>query len=314
MVEPDNGGDQKKIMQKSAEDIRHNYPHIKAAYATHHDFPLFEYYREDVNNRTLLRLASATKSCVSALTGIALRQGFIKHVEQPVDDLVPWDKSTDISPELRKITLHQLLTMTSGINWPPPRSEFLPKFDDIRILEELSLAEPPGKTFAYKPDVHLVACLIEETSGMNLNQFVERYLFKPLDIQRYAWNLTFQGYEGLSLTVRDFWKLGQLYLKKGVWNGVSLIAEDYVETSTSPLVMGGSPEHAHYGYYWWVTSVGGKHAYYAGGFGGQYLVVVPDIQMVVALLSEMDQPHIENKALIFEYIDSCSTNFSNLLL
>lgn len=297
-------------MQNIVEDIQNNYPHIKAAYATRHDSPQFEYYREDVNQHTLLRLASADKSFISALVGIALKQRLIRDVEQTLDDLVPWEKSANIPPEIRRITLHQLLTMTSGIKWPPPRSEFLPRHQDIRILEDLSLAEPPGKTFVYKPDVHLVACLIEEVSGMSLNQFVERYLFEPLGIQRYGWNLTFQGYEGLSLTVRDFWKLGQLYLKKGVWNGVCLIAEDYVEAATSQLVAGGFPEHTHYGYYWWITSVSGKHTYYAGGFGGQYLVVVPEVHMIVAMLSEMDQPHIENRALLFEYIDAYLKNMT----
>jgi CubicO group peptidase (beta-lactamase class C family) len=291
-------------MQNIIDEIQKNYPHIKAAYATQQNSPLFEYYRDDVNNRTLLRIASATKSFVAALVGVALQQGFIQSVDQTVEDLASWDKTANIAPELREITLRYLLTMTSGINWPPPRIEFLPKFDDVRILEELSLADPPGKTFAYKPDVHLVARLLEDISGTTLNHFVERYLFEPLGIERYAWNLVFQGYEGLWLRICDFWKLGQLYLQKGVWNGVSLIAKEYVETSTSPLVAGGFPEHAHYGYYWWVTSIGGKHAFYASGFGGQYLVVVPEIEMVVAMLSEMDQPHLENRTLIFEYIDS----------
>lgn len=290
-------------MHTMIDEIRQHYPHVKALYARQQNTPLFEYYRNDITARTLSRVASADKSVVSILVGVALQQQFIHSVDQTIEDVADWDKTTNIAPEMRKITLRHLLTMTSGIHWPPPRSSFAPQHDDIRILEELSMVEPPGTTFAYKPDVHLMVRLVEEASGMTLNQFSERYLFTILGIERYAWDVAFTGYEGLSLTIRDFWKLGQLYLQQGMWEGTQVVPADYIETSTSPLVTGDFPEHDQYGYYWWVTSVADHPVFYAGGFGGQYLVVLPDLELVFAMQSELDRPHQENKALLFNYIE-----------
>ena len=105
----------------------------------------------------------------------------------------------------------------------------------------------------------------------------------PGDPQGRQW-----GCGSLKLAGRDLLKLGLLYLAGGLWNGGRIVDEGYVRTATSPLLPGGPPEICGYGFLWWVADRGHAPRYFAGGYGGQYVVVVPDLDLVVVTMADVD--------------------------
>jgi CubicO group peptidase (beta-lactamase class C family) len=113
-----------------------------------------------------------------------------------------------------------------------------------------------------------------------------------LGIDRWSWPTDPQGHPwgsgSLELSARDMLKLGQLYLDGGCWNGNRVVDESYVRTATSPLLEGGPPERCGYGLLWWVADRASPPHYFAAGHGGQYVVVVPDLDLVVVTMADAD--------------------------
>jgi CubicO group peptidase (beta-lactamase class C family) len=184
--------------------------------------------------------------------------------------------------------------MTTGIRWDEstvsytdPRNncaamEAAP--DWIRYVLDQPMAEAPGKTFVYNSGAtQLLSYLIKKTTGLEADDYAKRQLFDPLGIE-YAWKRTPQGQAdtegGLYLRPRDLAKLGYFFLKDGVWEGKRLLPEGWVKDATAWQVDAG---RRGYGYKWWVLSRQGEgthHAYAALGYGGQFLIVVPALDLI----------------------------------
>jgi CubicO group peptidase (beta-lactamase class C family) len=141
---------------------------------------------------------------------------------------------------------------------------------------------------------------------MGTAEFAKRYLFRPLGISTPKWVPDPQGHanggRGLYLRARDLAKFGFLYLNQGQWEDRQIIPVDWIRASTRQQSEGGFPEYNRYGYLWWVTTEKGHPAYYAAGYGGQYVYIVPDFDIVVAITSKLDQSHPENKNVVSEYV------------
>lgn len=262
---------------------------------------ILEHSRRDFFDDSLVQIMAASDSIASLLIGIAIEEGMIKSVKQTVKELLPVEKRESIL-EKDELTLENLLTMTSGLNWPPPIVDFYPNAEDIRILNDLRIETKPGEKFKFKSDIHITMCIIEEVSGMSLGEFAEKYLFSKLGIEEFFWELSFSGYQGIYCRIQDFAKLGTLVLKNGEWNGTQIVNKEYLEEALTKKVFGEFPEINDYGYHWWVTESNGLKINYASGFGGQYLFVVPDLEIVIAIISENDRAHLENKELVLRYI------------
>lgn len=249
-------------------------------------------------------IQSATKSVFSVLAGIAVDQGLIR-LDDRLYDFFPSDgPQKGWQPEKEGITLRSLLTMTSGFacdDWKDSQSCSWAMIASPDWLH-FCLSEPMD----HKPGVHFAYCgacltpfseLLSRQSGMSLPAFARKFLFDPLGIRRADWMVAPSGGPsaagpgltpvsfGLSLRPRDLAKVGYLYLKKGNWRGKQIVSEKWVEESTSPQVsanrIGGK---ADYGFLWWerVMAVQGRpvRMFYAWGVGGQYLFVVPDLDLV----------------------------------
>ncbi len=104
------------------------------------------------------------------------------------------------------------------------------------------------------------------------------------------------------MKTRDIAKLGYLYLKNGQWDGKQIISPKYIDEATTIQVDGTHPENKPYGYLWWLTEYSHYQCYYAGGFGGQYLFVIPELELIFVITSDMDRPHPENKLLVKEFL------------
>ncbi len=269
---------------------------------------VFEHYRAGPDQRWGISLGdvahgpgvkhdvrSISKSVVSLLIGIALDRKLIAGIDQPVFTFFP-EYAAARTPEKDRILLSHLLTMSSGIAW----NEDIP-YSDTRNSEVLMnmmpqpyryvldqpLAAEPGMKWNYSGgDVALLAAIIQKASGKRLTDFARETLFEPLGITDFEWvemaNGDAAAASGLRLRPRDMARLGQLALAGGSWNGERIISAQWLAESVRPRF---PTETTHYGYLWWVDSstIGAASidSYEAFGLGGQRIIVVPSLDLVV---------------------------------
>ena len=235
-------------------------------------------------------LASCTKSFTSALIGIAIEDGYL-NLDDKVLDYFPGAEIGNDSPLKQEITVEHLLLMRSGFDWPESSVSYsseahvlwqmMESRDWVQFVLDRPMAAQPGAVFNYSTgDSQLLAAILEQATGMSVQQFARMYLFEPLGLSssRWYWTSDPQGVAfgggGLHMTPRDMAKFGYLYLQGGVWQGQQVVPAEWVEASVEP---------AQYGYQWWKLSGGG---YAALGYGGQRIVVVPDLDMVVVVTGD----------------------------
>lgn len=265
-------------------------------------------------------IMSDTKSIISACMGIAINEGYIASVDQSIFDYLPnYQQYNNEGRE--QITIEHLVTMSSGFQWDEWSSyvnnlsndlfrlyvDACP--DSIECLLERPLADTPGTKFVYNGGgINLMAAIIENASGMGFEEFVAIHLFEPLGAENYYWrNYYFDGRVaadgGLMVRPRDMLKFGLLYLNDGAWMGEQIIPEYWVERSATPYDGGGnawlntifSPKppsddsfgRRGYSYTWWTHrfSQNGNplDVFWAGGWGGQKIFVIPDLDAVVVM-------------------------------
>jgi len=263
-----------------------------------------QYVHRDFDRNTLHYLASVSKSFTSALVGIAVDRGLITGVDEKVFSFFP--EYADLSNEEKdKITVAHMLAMASGIPWDEstpysdPRNDVRQMFmssNPIRYVLAKQLFASPGTQFKYNSGTTCVLGeIVKKQSETGLRTFAEQYLFSPLGISDYQWqmlpnNVTFAS-GGLYLRPRDMAKLGQLYLQKGIWNGDRVISREWVEASAQESITLPSSENPWpgfvygYGYQWWLGNyyTGNTHTCFAAGWGGQYIYILPDLEMVVVI-------------------------------
>ncbi len=238
---------------------------------------------------------SVTKSFVGALIGIALDEGALTGLDQTVGELIPDRIPPGADPLVANITTRQLLTMTSDLAWDnhTDYQTLIASDDWVALTLGLPVVGVPGETFVYNSGgSHLLAVMLAAATGEDPADYAADKLFDPLGIEHGGWarlpqEETIGGF-GLKLTARDMAKLGFLFLNGGRWDGQQIIPEEYVLASTTWQSAGDSTGgYAAYGYQWWVTATdAGYPAYFALGYGGQHIYVVPDLDLVVVAAIE----------------------------
>lgn len=247
-------------------------------------------------------LNSVTKSYTSALIGIAIDQQLISSVDVKVHDYfshkLPIDNWTE---DKQNITLENWLNMRHGYTWDEWNVSYLDSNnlnsqmnntgDPIQFLLDRPMSTEPGTTFAYSTGVSFgIGRILQLATGMSVENFLVDNLLTPLNISDYDfWSLDRQLHTGsaLYLTTRDMAKFGQLFLDGGVWNGEQIISEQWVETSTQQRIDLNETGSFGYGYQWWMGEFEANgqayRSFYANGYGGQFIFVFPELQLVVAL-------------------------------
>jgi CubicO group peptidase (beta-lactamase class C family) len=251
---------------------------------------------------------SCTKSIVSALVGIAIENGYIENVDQPVLSLFPEKMPANVDLAKQELTLEHLLMMGSGLdchdsylyNWVG-LNEMRASDDWVQHMLNLPMIAEPGTHFEYcNGGSYLIAAILQQTTGMSALAFAEHHLFEPLGITDVHWPASPQdiniGWGDMYLKPHDMAKIGLLYLNEGNWEDNQLIPSTWVQASTSPQIRSGTLSDD-YGYQWWVDSEG---YYMALGFAGQFIFVIPEKNMVVVFTSGGDFPVPEN--LLNNYI------------
>lgn len=264
------------------------------------DSLLYEQYWDGYSDKSLSNSFSMAKSIVSMLIGVAIKEGKIESVEQPVSDFLPRFRKGDKA----KIKIKHLLWMSSGLNWDESYSnpfsmttEAYYGTDLKKVTNRLDAEEEPGQRWAYKSgDTQVLAFVLQEATGMSLSEYAEEKLWKPLGAAHDAeWSVDQpsgieKAYCCFFSNARDFARLGKLYLHNGVWDGDTIVPPSYVKASLTPnnLVKASDGSKVDfYGYQWWLLpDYKGQDVFYARGILGQYIIVIPARDVVIVRLGK----------------------------
>lgn len=291
---------------------------IKSIYVLKDGKPVLEYYS---GQDRLFGIYSCTKSIMSACLGIALEQGAIESIDQPISDFFPELLEEGVDPQKRNITIRHLLNMTSGIDWPewtewnygtaPMRQS--PNW--VEFVLARPMAYTPGQVFNYSSGgSHLLGVIIQKQTGKKLLDFAHEYLFGPLGITDVEWYSDPQGFSyggaGIVMSTCDMAKIGQLYLNQGKWEDKQIVPEDWVCESTTWQSRGERYIGSGYGYQWWLTSLDRSSSsassntdiFFAMGYGGQLIYVIPELELVVAFTSWLPNNPLRAEHFLRTYI------------
>jgi len=257
-------------------------------------------------------IKSASKSIISALVGIAIERRLIAAVDTPIVTWFP-ELTKDRDHAKRTITIEDLLTMRSGLETTSNRNygTWVQSRNWVQHALTRPLLSEPGTEMEYSTgNTHLLSAILTKTTRVSTWQFANQALAAPLGFTLARWPQDPQGiYFGgndMLLTPRQMLAFGELYLARGRVNGKQIVPEAWIEQSF--VARGRSYwSDQQYGYGWWVRELGGHRAYYAWGFGGQYIFVVPDLDLVVVTTSastvaEDRRSHRRNVFDLVEYL------------
>lgn len=273
------------------------FKNIHGVVIVKNDKLVYENYFNGYDRDMLHNLYSASKSFTSAVVGVAIDKGFIADTNERIFPHFPeYAPVANDSPEKQSITVKHLLTMSSGLScndWDassPAAEEKLYKNKDVlKSLFEVPMVYAPDSVTQYcSGGVIMLSNLISKTTGQDYGAFAKQYLLDPLGIRDYKWNFREKNRtdrpDQIFLRPRDMCKFGQLYLNQGQWKNQQLISEEWIAASWKPHTKFGLVE---YGFLWWLytgTINGEKtYVYTASGNGGQYIFVMPTLNLVVAI-------------------------------
>jgi CubicO group peptidase (beta-lactamase class C family) len=263
------------------------------------------YFNEGaVDRKTLLQ--SATKSYTSALVGISLDQGCVSSLDQKMIDFFPELAGRITDPRKKQITIRDMLEMRAGYPWEetnPALWAALLSGDYLRLTVEFPLTRDPETEFQYSNlTSHWLGVIVARACHTDLRSFAQEHLFSPLHVAPGEWLRDRDGYyiggAGLRFTARDAAKFGLLYLDDGVYQGHRVVPADWVRESlhayskdvtSGGVVSGKAGSHVRdigYGYQWWSASAGGHHFDFAWGHGGQFIVLLDELDMVVVVTAD----------------------------
>jgi CubicO group peptidase (beta-lactamase class C family) len=285
------------VFKKINQDICDgNYGNIHSLLVIENNELVIEQYYNDWDRKDLHFLASNTKSFNSLLIGVAIEQGYIKSVDQRMLHFFPEYDNLEKDTLKNKITIKDLLTMTSGFQWDEKSLPFtdpnnmgrqMEKTDDwLKSALMLPMDTIPGTKYVYSgPNNIILSEIIKKSTGKNIAEFAEEYLFKPLAIKEYDWfekNGVYDSGGGLKLKSRDIAKYGLLHLNKGKWNENEIVSEKWIKEIFSPCI---EIQHPFYSCYQWQMAKTdlGFNVWFIPGNGGQIINIVPALNMVVVV-------------------------------
>ena len=270
---------------------------------------IYEQYWDEHHPETVSNSFSAAKTVVSMLIGIALDEGYIKSLDEPVRKYIP-----EFSGKGKeKITIRHLLMMASGLDWGEsgknPLSENAESYYgwDLRgLVTRQHAIQEPGKEFIYQSgNSQLLGFIIEKATGKDLAQYASEKLWKPIGAESNAfWSLDKENGDEkafccLYSTTRDFARIGKVLANHGKWNDKQVIPAGYFDEMVKNPEMTteeGVP-NTRYGLHIWTYNSKGHPVYYCRGIKGQYIISIPDEQLIIVRTGHKRAPDIEKEIL-----------------
>lgn len=266
-----------------------------------HDSIRYETYWGIGSRTSRTNSFSMAKSVVAMLIGVAIQEGYIESIDQKITDFIPeYDRPGDNFNT--EVTLKHLLTMSSGMDWHEDyynpfgvtaEAYFTKNLNDLML--SINFTEKPGEKWHYQSgSTQLMGLIIERSTGKSLSEYLSLKLWQPMNATDQAeWMIDKEhgvekAYCCLNSNALDFARFGQLYLDQGNWNGVQLIDSSFVKASLSRDL------EAHYGYSWWLYETQYKYPVYnMRGVNGQYVIVVPALDLVAVRLGHKREIYID---------------------
>ena len=261
------------------------------------DSLVMEKYWDGYSDSSLSGSFSMAKSFTSVLLGVAIREGKIKSVDQPVGDFIPEFKVG----EKAAVIIKDVLTMSSGTDWYESymnplsiTAELYYGTDVTKTALSVKMKDAPGKVHYYKSgDTQLLGLVIEKATGVSLSEYAAEKLWKPMGAVHPAlWSVDHEkgavkAYCCFNSNARDFARLGQMMLQGGKWNGQSIIDSAYYAQSITPCNIPDRDGNIcdYYGYQWWIDP---EHpeVFYARGILGQFIIIIPSTRTILVRLGK----------------------------
>lgn len=253
-----------------------------------------EYFR-GMTRETYVNVKSISKTLLSPLVGIAIRDGLLEGPDQAVAELFPDYFATGHYPQWDGVTLHQLLSMTTGIRGTSfgRYGAWVSSPDWVAGVLERPMRCAPGDCWEYSTgNSHLIGVILARVSGMDLRQYASSSLFARLGISLRSWDRdpqgNFLGGNNMALRAKDLLTFGELFLHQGLHEGQQLVPAIWIRRSWQQYAVSPWNGHGH-GYFWWSRDIDGTRINFAWGYGGQYMFVVPDREAVVVIISSLSR-------------------------
>lgn len=272
--------------------------HTVAFLVIRHDSILYESYRDGWDDARTSNIYSATKTIVGMLVGIALDEGKIHSLDDPVSRYIP----TYNKGKQADVTLRHLLTMSGGMAWDEAYASLFSVTthgyygnDLYELVTGLDVVDEPGMQFSYRSgETQLLAFVLEAATGETLSQYTERKLWRPMQAERDAyWLLDKENGDEKAFccfhtTVRDVARFGRLMLHRGRWDNRQLVSEAYMDEMMRPATylkdQWGKDSLSYYGLQTWIMNYGGEQIPCMRGMLGQYIFAIPSQNAIVVRL------------------------------
>ncbi|QGQ95513.1 class C beta-lactamase-related serine hydrolase [Paenibacillus psychroresistens] len=304
-----------KVFLKADQEIKAAYPNVYSLLAAKDDKLVYENYYHGMDKAVSNNVMSVTKSVISALIGIVIEEGKIRGIDEKLVEIFPEYYASGLQPLADTIELKHVISMTDGfaINNPQNAYDVVSSENWIKAHLELPLYAKPGTEFYYSNQTtHLLSGVITKTTGMKALNYANLKIFQPLGMDSdKQWGMDPQGNNiggiELHLTPREMVNFGLMYLHNGQWKGQQIIPENWIKLSTQKQSAGQFFGYGSYGYGWWMLDNDPRYTdqsiYYAAGYGGQYIFVMPKQQMVVVMTAELPTGNYPDPIKVFtDYI------------
>jgi CubicO group peptidase (beta-lactamase class C family) len=242
-------------------------------------------------------IKSASKSVLSALVGIAIAEGHIRGIDQPISDFFPtYFAWPDVDPRKRQITVGNLLSMQSGLESTSfdEYGAWVGSSNWVTAALDQPMVDAPGGRMLYSTgSTHLLSAILTRATGRSTWQYANEKLAEPLGFRIRPWQRDPQGIffggNDMYLTPRQMLAFGQLWLNGGLHGDRQVVSAAWVQESVRRRAT--SPFNGHgYGLGWWTRESGGRGVHFAWGYGGQYVFVVPELDLVAVFTSQSEGP------------------------
>ena len=272
-----------------------------------------EAHRSGMRADRTTNVKSVAKSIISLLVGIAIEQGKLSGVRQPIGDFFPDYFARRPDSEKAAITIQDLLTMRGGLA-STSRSNYgrwVTSDNWAEFVLDRPLVERPGGEMIYSTgSSHLLSVILTRATGMSTRAFAERYLFGPLDIEVGGWDRDPQGYyfggNNMALSPAALLRIGTMVMNGGVYDDRQIVPRAWIDESMQIYTRSHFNPYD-YGYGWWQRELNGYTVQFAWGNGGQYIVMIPALETVVAIASRSGQSNADNRASrrrLFDFIET----------
>jgi CubicO group peptidase (beta-lactamase class C family) len=269
-------------------------PRLRSLLVSHDGQLVLERYFNGARAAQPANIKSASKSVVSALVGIAVSRGLITGVDQKIGRYFP-ELASDPEPKKRDITIEDLLTMRSGLESTSGRNygAWVQSPNWVRFVLRRPLIDEPGTRVEYSTGTsHLLSAILTKAANKSTWQFAQEELAKPLGFSLARWTQDPQGiYLGgneMLMTPRQMLRFGELYLNDGKVGDRQLLTKDWIDRTRVGRGRSRWGSDREYGYGFWIRELAGHDTYYAWGYGGQFIFIVPGRDLVVVTTSRTD--------------------------